>query len=169
MQTSYDLTQEVGVAGQKADAGFDRVESFAAEGAVPFGRAVIRGTADNQAEVADSAEGEFLGVAIRTHTQEQDFPEGGAEYRDEDTVSVLTDGVIFVETLDDNTDAGDLAYVDVTAGDDQGKFTTSDDGTLGPVGKFLTSGDENEIVQVRVDQLYAGLAAYLLGVIDALD
>lgn len=39
-QTAYDRDQAVAMAGMKADSGFDRVESFTADGAIPFGRGV---------------------------------------------------------------------------------------------------------------------------------
>lgn len=39
-QTSYSLNQGVSFAGMKADSRFDTVESFIAEGIIPFGRAL---------------------------------------------------------------------------------------------------------------------------------
>ncbi len=39
-QTAYNRDHAESMAGMKADAGFDRVESFSADGAVPFGRGV---------------------------------------------------------------------------------------------------------------------------------
>lgn len=39
-QTAYNRDHAVAMAGMKADAGFDRVESFTADGAIPFGRGV---------------------------------------------------------------------------------------------------------------------------------
>ena len=43
-QTSYDLNMAAGVAGMKVDMRPDRVESFAAEGAIDFGKFCSPGT-----------------------------------------------------------------------------------------------------------------------------
>ncbi|QDP67005.1 MAG: hypothetical protein Unbinned3138contig1000_47 [Prokaryotic dsDNA virus sp.] len=147
--TGYGYISTVAQAGQKVDLVFDTVDSFAAEGAVPFGVAVIRGTADDQCQVADSDAGDFLGVSLFTHTIEQTFPAtGNAAYADTDTVSVVSDGRVWMEAVGAVT-AGAAAYAIVAAGATQGQATaTSTDNLL--IGKFITSG-EDELVAVQVE------------------
>lgn len=50
-QISYSQDFPVAFAGLKADAGFDRIESFAAEGAVGFGLGVVNGESADQVKI----------------------------------------------------------------------------------------------------------------------
>lgn len=150
--TGYGFTSTVAQAGQKADMMNDVVGSYAAEGVVPFGVGLIRGTADNQAKVADSAAGDFVGVALFTHTVEQALA-GVAEYADTDTVSALEFGRVYMETVGAFT-AGASAYVIVAAGATQGQLTATATANLGPIGKFKTSGT-GALALVEIDNIGA--------------
>ncbi|MAL98272.1 MAG: hypothetical protein CL583_07445 [Alteromonadaceae bacterium] len=70
-------------AGMKADAGFDRVESFPAAGTVRFGH-VCGVNADGA--VVEGAGTRITGIALQSHTKNESY----AQY---DDVSVLTRGL----------------------------------------------------------------------------
>ena len=90
----------IATAGQKVDLRNDTITSFAAEGAVPFGLAVKRGTdPEKQCLVVDADTDTFLGVAVKTHTIVQTGDT--AQYEDTDTVSVLEQGAVYVEVTSD--------------------------------------------------------------------
>lgn len=148
----YGFAQDVAQAGQKVDLSTDIVDSYAAQTEIPYGRGVTQGTAANQVNLAASA-GTFLGAALFTHANEQALA-GGAEYAIGDAVSVLAFGRVWGEAVGEVTKEAD-AYVITTVGDDQGKFTASDDGTLGPVGRFKGAG-EDELVIVEITAALRG-------------
>jgi len=139
-------TLEKAVAGGKYDIRPDVVSSYAAEGVVPFGRAVKRGTdVDKQCEVIDADTDSFLGVALQTHTVV--VPTGGTpQYADEDTVSVLEEGACWVEVTS-AVAAGAAAYVDVASG----KFTdVATDNLAVPGGSFETSAALNGLAVLKI-------------------
>ena len=150
--TGYGFALDKAQPGQKYDLMFDQVDSYAAEGAIPFGRAVTQGTSDEQCKLAAAA-GTFLGVALFTQAVEQTLA-GVAQYVDKSTVSVGRLARAWVDAVGAVTKEAD-AYVITTVGANQGKFTASTSGTLGPVGKFITSG-EDEIVVVEVTSALRG-------------
>ena len=141
--STYGFALDVAQAGQLADLGPKRIDSRAAEGEVGFGLGLIWGTdPEKQVEVpaaGDLDTGVFAGISVFTHTQNQGFDRSAtpssvaAEYKDGDTVNVLREGRVYVST-DDEVALGDLAYV----GED-GAITSSDDGTIGPIGRFQGS------------------------------
>lgn len=153
-QTSDQYGQELprGQAGQLAEAGFiKQVDSFAAEGAVPFGAGVVRGTADDQCMVVAADSDEFVGVALFTHVQRQGLPgsDDEAEYEDADTVSVLSKGRALVEVVA-AVDAGATAYVNVAIGASIGKFTGVATDNLATGGKFITAADAGELAVLEL-------------------
>lgn len=99
----YDDQMEVAFAGMKCDSGDDRVESFPAGIAVPFGRIVVTnplvttkaGPLDNVPAFlpAAIANARARGVALHSHTV-MNTPEGYALY---DCLSVMTRGLAWVE------------------------------------------------------------------------
>lgn len=99
----YDDQMEIAFAGMKVDSGDDRVESFPAGGAVPFGRIVCTPTAGTQTTPVDNKPA-FLpsgagvtpkarGCALHSHTV-LNVPAGYAQY---DCISVMTRGLAWVE------------------------------------------------------------------------
>ena len=126
MQTSYTQDYVVGQVGQIADISNRTIDSFAAEGEIAFGIAVARGT-NKQKQVIPFAGSGFVGVSVFEHNE-------NGLYKDEDSVSVMTSGRIYVTTAA-TVVAGETAYaVNAT-----GLFTNvATDSTA--VGKFLTSG-----------------------------
>lgn len=156
---TYGFELDRAQAGQKADAGYDHVESFAAEGAVPFGYGVVAGTAANQVQVADDDGDDFVGISLFTHAQQQGIDQSaakgeqfstGAEYRDGDTVNVLRRGRVYV-TVTASVSAGDDAYVDVETGGEEGQFTNVSTDNLATGGVFRTDADSGELAVVEVN------------------
>lgn len=97
----YENQQEIAFAGMKVDSGDDRVESFPAGIAVPFGRIVVTNPAVTTAASPVDNPPAFLpaaiasakprGVALHTHTVV------GAGYALYDCMSVMTRGLAWVE------------------------------------------------------------------------
>lgn len=126
MQTSYTQDYVIGQAGQIADISDRTIDSFAAEGEIGFGIAVARGT-NKQKQVIPFAGTGFVGVTVFEHNE-------NGLYNDEDSVSVMTSGRIYVTTAATVT-AGTTAYaVNAT-----GLFTNVSTAATA-IGKFLTSG-----------------------------
>ena len=126
MQTSYTQDYVIGQVGQIADTSSRTIDSFAAEGQIGFGIAVARGT-NKQKQVIPFAGTGFVGVSVFEHNED-------GLYNDEESVSVMTSGRIYVATAA-TVVAGTTAYaVNAT-----GLFTNVSTGATA-VGKFLTSG-----------------------------
>jgi len=126
MQTSYTQDYVVGQVGQIADISDRTIDSFAAEGEIAFGIAVARGT-NKQKQVIPFAGTGFVGISVFEHNE-------NGLYNDEDSVSVMTSGRIYVTTAA-TVVAGEIAYaVNAT-----GLFTNVSTSATA-VGKFLTSG-----------------------------
>jgi hypothetical protein len=99
----YDDQMEIAFAGMKADSGDDRVESFPAGIAVPFGRIVVTNPAvttkahalDNPPAFLPAAIANAVprGVALHSHTV-VNTPDGYALY---DCMSVMTRGLAWVQ------------------------------------------------------------------------
>ena len=126
MQTSYTQDYVIGQVGQIADTSSRTIDSFAAEGEIGFGIAVARGT-NKQKQVIPFAGTGFVGISVFEHNED-------GLYNDEESVSVMTSGRIYVTTAA-TVVAGTIAYaVNAT-----GLFTNVSTGATA-VGKFLTSG-----------------------------
>ncbi len=125
MQTSYTQDYVIGQVGQIADISNRTIDSFAAEGEIAFGIAVARGT-NKQKQVIPFAGSGFVGISVFEHNE-------NGLYKDEDSVSVMTSGRIYVTTAA-TVVAGTTAYaVNAT-----GAITNVSTATA--IGKFLTSG-----------------------------
>lgn len=126
MQTSYTQDYVIGQVGQIADISDRTIDSFAAEGEIGFGIAVAKGT-NKQKQVIPFAGSGFVGISVFEHNED-------GLYNDEDSVSVMTSGRIYVTTAA-TVVAGETAYaVNAT-----GAITNVSAGATA-IGKFLTSG-----------------------------
>lgn len=125
-QTSYDRNYDAAFAGMKADARYDEVISRQAEGAIDFGRGVVRGTdGEKQCKIPASTSDVFLGLALHRHVQ----PSGGvARYEDKTTVDVMRKGQAWVKIANVAVSAGDEAYLE-TGTTSAGVFTNATSGT----------------------------------------
>lgn len=93
MSKIYDDRMAVAFAGMKGDSGTDRVETFAAETAIPFGAVVTVGTKPTQAKLGG---GVAVGIALHSHTVV-------GQYEKFDAVSVMTRGLAWCVVKDEET------------------------------------------------------------------
>ena len=126
MQTSYTQDYVIGQAGQIADISDRTIDTFAAEGEIGFGIAVARGT-NKQKQVIPFAGTGFVGISVFEHNE-------NGLYKDEDSVSVMTSGRIYVTTAA-TVVAGTTAYAVNATG-----AITNVSTAATAIGKFLTSG-----------------------------
>lgn len=137
-QLTYSQTMAVAMAGMKGDASDDQVDSGAAEGAVGFGLAVVRGTdASKQVKVPAADSGVFRGVALQTHMAQTIA--GVAQYADKDAVGYMRKGRVWVPVVD--AVAVDAAAYFLWDTADAGKFSDDSSGNRDavPTGRFVTS------------------------------
>jgi len=121
-QTNYD-EQAKAFDGLKGDIGPDRVISLAAEGAIPFGRAVAKGTVKEKQSKLPAAALDitdikrFRGVALQSHANEN--PQNGLSprYLDTNTVSILTRGTVYVK-VEDAVDTDSGVFINFQNGDE---------------------------------------------------
>ena len=125
MQTSYTQDYVIGQVGQIADISSRTIDSFAAEGQIGFGFAVARGT--KQKQVIPFLGTGFVGISVFEHNE-------NGLYKDEDSVSVMTSGRIYVTTAA-TVVAGTTAYAVNATG-----AITNVSTAATAIGKFLTSG-----------------------------
>ena len=81
---AYGDKKDIGFAGMKADSGDDRVESYAATGAIPFGRVVTANYAAGTVAIGGT------GTGITVHTDVK--PDG---YKDKDNAGIMVFGNIW--------------------------------------------------------------------------
>lgn len=93
MSKIYDDRMAVAFAGMKGDSGLDRVETFAAESAIPFGAIVTVGTKPSQVKLGGAV---AVGIALHSHTVVE-------QYEQFDAVSVLTRGLAWCAVKDEET------------------------------------------------------------------
>lgn len=157
MMFNFYENQEKGYPGMKANSTVDTVDSFASEGGVNPGEAVIRGT-DPETQVkavaaaADIAK--IIGIAVHTH---KDPNETGKYYEEGYSVPVMTFGDVYVEAGGDVTAGGGVAIL--VDGDGPhfvavGATATVDGETVTATTvtgmTYLESGGEGDIVAVRI-------------------
>lgn len=125
-QLSYTQDFVVAQVGQIADISNRVIDSFAAEGEIAFGIAVARGT-NKQKQVIPFAGSGFVGISVFEHNED-------GLYNNEDSVSVMTSGRIYVTTAA-TVVAGTTAYAVNATGAITNVATNAT-----AIGKFLTSG-----------------------------
>lgn len=160
MQTSYSLKQPaVAHEGQLADNGMTDKITMLAEGAVPFGKLVVRGTdADKQCKVpavtGDISDAKkVLGIALHDHAREQDSS-AAADYSDKAAVAILRQGRCYVKVEEAVTVASDVYVRHAAGGNGVGSFGDTagagPDRTLLAGAKYLTDAGANEFALVEV-------------------
>jgi len=158
-QLSYSRLQaKVAYEGQKADAGFDDVITGIAEGAVPFGKLVVRGTdADKQGKLP-AASGDVttatsvLGVALHSHDREQTAA-AGAAYADKEAMSLLRQGRCWVKVEEAVTVASVVHVRYAAGGNGVGSFgDTTGTSERAPLAgaKYLSDAGANEFALLEV-------------------
>ena len=138
----YKSELDVGVAGAIANTENKNVISRTVQGAtgIPFGVAVVQGTADKTVRVPTTGDDTFVGVALLDRTA-RDLTFGG--FVQNETARVLDKGVVWVEVTE-AVSAGDAAKVDLTTG----KFNKSGAAFAGAI--FDTSAASGALAQLRI-------------------
>lgn len=137
VQTSYAATHDAAYEGQAADIGVKSIISKAAEGGnIDFGRAVVRGTADDQAKLPTATGQLFLGVTQFTNAGTQDTA-GFHGYYEDTEMNVIEMGYVYAYT-EQSVVPGDAVYFRHTA----------DTAPLDIVGRFRkdASGGDADLV-----------------------
>ncbi|OOF85127.1 structural cement protein Gp24 [Rodentibacter ratti] len=107
MSQVYDNHLPSAFAGMKADARYDLVESFAAEGDIPFGAIVTKGTSATQVKLGGE---KALGIALHSHAVV-------GNYVQFDSVSVLRQGAAWCVVKEGATiTAGEAVKFDPATG-----------------------------------------------------
>ncbi len=144
--TDYNEIHAPGFKGQIADENDATVMSGVAEGDIPVGIAVVRGTANTRGVKVPTAGGPFRGVVVRNLHQLEDDATGVLEIQDGNEVPLLTRGTIFIE-INVTVTVDAPAAVD----DDTGLFGIVGAGYTTIVGAtFLDAGVSGDIVRVRI-------------------
>lgn len=137
VQTAYEAEHEAAYEGQRANLGLINIISKVAQaGDVPFGRAVVRGTADNQAKLPTAASQGFLGITEKTSAWAENASDLHlyAQYRE---MNIINFGELWVYT-EQAVVPGDSVYFRHTA----------DTAPLDIVGRFRkdASGADAELI-----------------------
>lgn len=143
-QTSYSIDHAAGLAGQLTGLNPKTIDTGLAEGAIAFGRGLIRGTAGTQV-LQSAASGTPIGVAVRSHHYPNDQVQDIITGQD---VNILRSGTILVEVTV-NVARLEAAYMITAAGATNGKFTNVSTNNL-LVGKFMKAGTANGLVELQV-------------------
>lgn len=114
MQTSISQYGAPAFKGMLDGIGPRNVRSYAAEEAIPVGFPVKLGTSADKEVLKATAGAGVVGFALHDHAREQNGS-GVVQYAATETVSVLTDGRMWVET-DDAVVAGATANLVVASG-----------------------------------------------------
>lgn len=138
VQTSYTAEHAAAFEGQTADLGVKNIISRVAESSdIAFGRAVVRGTADNQALLPSATGQSFLGVTCMTTAWSENASDLHLyeQYRE---MNIINFGEIYVYT-EQSVVPGDSVYFRHTA----------DTAPLDVVGRFrkdTSGGDADQII-----------------------
>ncbi|MCP4090827.1 MAG: hypothetical protein GY746_13710 [Gammaproteobacteria bacterium] len=141
VQTTYDAEHIPGYEGQRRNLGITNVTSRVAEDTdIPFGRAIVQGTADNQGKLPTATGQVFLGISEMTTAWAETYGATGdlhvySQYRE---VNIIDFGEIYAYT-EQSTVPGDPVYFRHTA----------DTAPLDVVGRFRTdaSGGDADLIQ----------------------
>ncbi len=158
-QESYNIDQPEAFAGLKGDAGFDRVESFLAEGEIAFGLGLIEGTDPVTQVKVPSGTGDVVrGISLHQHL-EKALITGVASYKDEEAVSVMRQGLVWMRHED--SDVGtlvvdDVVFINVAIGGAQlGRVTSVSVNNVpiptGVARKLSTDPDGNGIALIEIN------------------
>lgn len=157
VQTAYTAEHAAAFEGQRSNLGLTNITSRVAQGGdIPFGRAVVRGTADNQAKLPTGASQGFLGITEMTTAWAENssdlhlYP----EYRE---MNIIDFGEIWVYT-EQSVVPGDAVYFRHTADtaplDIVGRFrkdSSGGDAELITGAAFQTTAAAGGIAKVKMD------------------
>lgn len=138
VQTSYTAEHIAGFEGQRVDLGLTNITSKVAEaGDIPFGRAIVQGTGDDQGKLPTATGQIFLGITEMTTAWSENASDLHVyqQYRE---VNIIDFGEIYVYT-EQSVVPGDVVYFRHTA----------DTAPLDVVGRFRkdASGGDADLIQ----------------------
>jgi len=149
-QTTYNTEMDEGQEGLVTDLRPNTIISKVAEGAVPFGRALIAGTdPEIQVKIPAAAGGVFRGVSVGTWAMERNTATN-AEYLTTTSVSILRKGEIWVEVKEAVVVDSPVYYH--ISGVNAGYFTSDNDATteLLPNAVFTMSASADELATIEI-------------------
>lgn len=113
VQTSYSINQTKALPGGIADLNPKDVVSRLVEtsAGIPFGRAVGRGTAENQTVIGSA---NFIGISIRSLDREATNSSGDIQYDQYDTCGVMQRGYIWADCPSGCSPGNAVKYVTAT-------------------------------------------------------
>ncbi len=115
VQTSYAANISAAAEGQKSGLGLTNIISATAEDSdIPFGRAVVQGTGDNQCKLPTAAGQIFLGITELTSAWSVNAA-GDHLYSENREVNIIDFGEVWVYT-EESVVPGDVVYFRHTAG-----------------------------------------------------
>lgn len=98
VQTDYTAEHAAAFEGQRVNLGLINITSKVAEGSdVAFGRAIIRGTADNQAKLPSATGQDFLGVTELTTAWSENASDLHV-YAEDREMNIIDFGEVYVHT-----------------------------------------------------------------------
>lgn len=150
-QTTYVQNFVAEDIGLLADSRSKTIESFASEGAIPFGQGLVEGTdAEKQVKVAATAGDNFAGISVKKMGIEQ-ASNGDVEYADKEAVNVLKKGIIYA-LVTANVTYGEAAYVNIAIGAKIGQFTNVSTANLAvPTGIFRSTTSADGIAKIEIN------------------
>lgn len=158
VQTAYTAEHEAAFEGQRANLGLTNIMSKVAEaGDIPFGRAIVRGTADNQGKLPTATGQEFIGVSEFTTAWSENASDLHLyqQYRE---MNIIDFGEIWVYT-EQSVVPGDPVYFRHTADtaplDVVGRFRkdlSGGDADLIPGATFETTTAAGDLAKIKLAQ-----------------
>lgn len=159
-QDSFGMFNGLGYEGQVSTIEVNKIVSrLVEEQFIPFGRAVIRGTARRSCTqvTAATVAADIIGFTVRSMAQASPTPpndEGiyASGYRVNDVASVLEDGAMFVLCVD-GAEGGDPVEVIVDDEDNLGRLTAGGNGVALDLVKWVDDVEPGKIGEIRVHGL----------------
>jgi hypothetical protein len=116
--TDYSTTMTASIAGQLADLGVADIRSFFNEEAsaeIPFGYAVVQGTAEKGALLPSTSDDAFVGIVAHSHAYDPTDDLGTTGIKADRELNIVNKGRVWV-VVGETVAVGDRGYVDyVTA------------------------------------------------------
>ena len=157
VQTTYAEEQAKAQEGQRANLGaYNSISKAAEDSDIKFGRAVVRGTADNQALLAVATAGVFLGITEFTTAWAADADDEHL-YAENREMNILNFGYVWVITEDACVPGDDVFFRHTITGvEELGTLRTDADGTDAdqiPGATFESTAGAGELALVKLPQL----------------
>lgn len=147
IQDTYRETQRVGLNGMVANQEDYNIITRVAEGAIPFGRAVVQGTLDNEGKIP-SAGGTFRGISCRDPTLVIAAGETVDQYQDNENAGLLTRGVMWIEVPSPVIAGGNVFFSNTT-----GRLSSITEASTQIVGALWdSSAAAGQLAKVRLRQ-----------------